>query len=30
LVFASHCPFPGVGHVKQGRDRWNWQPLDKV
>jgi hypothetical protein len=30
LVFASHFPFPGLGHVKQGRDRWNWQPLDKV
>jgi len=27
LVFAYHYPFPGLGHVVQKGDAWQWQPL---
>jgi len=27
LVFGSHLPFPGVGHVAPQGDGWRWQPL---
>lgn len=26
LVFGSHFPFPGLGYVQQGHERWKWQP----
>jgi glyoxylase-like metal-dependent hydrolase (beta-lactamase superfamily II) len=28
LVFGSHFPFPGLGHVRQGHTCWKWQPID--
>ena len=27
LVFGSHFPFPGLGYVQQGHERWRWQPI---
>ncbi len=27
LVFGSHLPFPGVGHVVSQGESWCWQPL---
>lgn len=27
LVFGSHLPFPGVGHVVPQGEGWRWQPL---
>ncbi len=27
LVFGSHLPSPGVGHVVRGREGWRWLPL---
>jgi glyoxylase-like metal-dependent hydrolase (beta-lactamase superfamily II) len=27
LVHAFHFPFPGLGHVIQKRDGWQWQPM---
>ena len=27
LVFAFHLPFPGLGHVTQKQDGWQWQPI---
>jgi glyoxylase-like metal-dependent hydrolase (beta-lactamase superfamily II) len=29
LVQASHFPFPGLGHVTQKGDAWQWQPWRK-
>jgi glyoxylase-like metal-dependent hydrolase (beta-lactamase superfamily II) len=28
LTFGFHFPFPGLGHVVQKGDAWQWQPLD--
>jgi glyoxylase-like metal-dependent hydrolase (beta-lactamase superfamily II) len=28
LVHASHFPFPGLGHVIQKEDKWQWQPIE--
>ena len=28
LVFATHMPFPGLGHVIPKGDAWQWQPID--
>lgn len=28
LVFGAHFPFPGLGYVKQGQERWGWQPVE--
>ncbi|MFC1717924.1 MBL fold metallo-hydrolase [Candidatus Poribacteria bacterium] len=28
LVFAFHFPFPGLGHVVQKGDAWQWQPIE--
>ena len=28
LVFASHFPFPGLGHVIKKGEGWQWQPID--
>lgn len=28
LVFASHFPFPGLGHIVQRGDAWSWQPIE--
>jgi len=27
LVLGFHFPFPGLGHVSQKADRWQWQPI---
>jgi glyoxylase-like metal-dependent hydrolase (beta-lactamase superfamily II) len=27
LVLAFHFPFPGLGHVSQSRDIWQWEPI---
>lgn len=27
LVFASHFPFPSIGHVTAKPDRWEWEPV---
>jgi glyoxylase-like metal-dependent hydrolase (beta-lactamase superfamily II) len=27
LVLAFHLPFPGIGHVAQSGDAWQWQPI---
>ena len=27
LVLAFHLPFPGLGHVSQKDDTWQWQPI---
>lgn len=27
LVFASHFPFPSLGHVTAQADRWEWEPI---
>lgn len=27
LVFGSHLPFPGLGHVAPQGDGWRWQPV---
>ncbi len=28
LVFGSHLPFPGLGHVTREGDGWRWEPVD--
>jgi len=28
LVFAFHFPFPGLGHVVQRGEAWQWQPIE--
>jgi glyoxylase-like metal-dependent hydrolase (beta-lactamase superfamily II) len=28
LVFGSHLPFPGVGHVMPHDGTWRWEPVD--
>jgi hypothetical protein len=28
LVHASHFPFPGLGHIIQKGDKWEWQPIE--
>lgn len=28
LVFAFHFPFPGLGHVIQKGEGWQWQPIE--
>jgi glyoxylase-like metal-dependent hydrolase (beta-lactamase superfamily II) len=28
LVLAFHFPFPGLGHVIQEREAWQWQPIE--
>ena len=28
LVFATHLPFPGLGHIVAGGDGWRWMPVD--
>lgn len=28
LVFGAHFPFPGLGYVQWGQERWVWQPVD--
>jgi glyoxylase-like metal-dependent hydrolase (beta-lactamase superfamily II) len=28
LVFASHFPFPGLGHIVPRGDAWSWQPIE--
>jgi glyoxylase-like metal-dependent hydrolase (beta-lactamase superfamily II) len=28
LVLAFHFPFPGLGHVSQKEDTWQWQPIE--
>ncbi len=27
LVFAFHFPFPGLGHIVEKGDAWQWQPI---
>jgi glyoxylase-like metal-dependent hydrolase (beta-lactamase superfamily II) len=27
LVLAFHFPFPGLGHVSQSGDTWQWEPI---
>jgi glyoxylase-like metal-dependent hydrolase (beta-lactamase superfamily II) len=29
MVFASHFPFPGLGHILPKGDAWYWQPSEK-
>lgn len=28
LVFVSHFPFPGLGHILRNNNKWFWQPLE--
>jgi glyoxylase-like metal-dependent hydrolase (beta-lactamase superfamily II) len=28
LVFAFHFPFPGLGHIIQKGESWQWQPIE--
>jgi glyoxylase-like metal-dependent hydrolase (beta-lactamase superfamily II) len=28
VVLAFHFPFPGLGHVVQKREAWQWQPIE--
>jgi len=28
LVLAFHFPFPGLGHIIQKGERWEWQPIE--
>jgi glyoxylase-like metal-dependent hydrolase (beta-lactamase superfamily II) len=28
LIFASHFPFPGLGHIVKKGDGWLWQPIE--
>jgi glyoxylase-like metal-dependent hydrolase (beta-lactamase superfamily II) len=30
LVFGFHLPFPGLGHVRQKADTWQWQPISTI
>ncbi len=30
LVLAFHFPFPGLGHVSQRGDTWQWQPISTM
>jgi glyoxylase-like metal-dependent hydrolase (beta-lactamase superfamily II) len=30
LVFGFHLPFPGLGHVSQRADTWQWQPIGTI
>jgi len=30
LVLAFHLPFPGLGHVGESRDAWQWQPISSA
>ena len=30
LVLAFHFPFPGLGHVSQRGDTWQWQPISTI
>jgi glyoxylase-like metal-dependent hydrolase (beta-lactamase superfamily II) len=30
IVFGPHFPFPGLGYVQAGHDRWVWQPITEV
>ncbi len=30
LVHASHFPFPGLGHIIQKGDKWQWKPIEKA
>jgi glyoxylase-like metal-dependent hydrolase (beta-lactamase superfamily II) len=30
LVLAFHFPFPGLGHVSQSGDTWQWQPISTI
>jgi len=30
LVFASHFPFPGLGHIVQKEEVWQWQPIETM
>ena len=30
LVFGFHLPFPGLGHVIQKADTWQWQPISTI
>jgi len=30
LVLAFHLPFPGLGHVVEEGNAWQWQPVDKI
>ncbi len=30
LVLAFHFPFPGLGHVVQKGERWQWQPIEMI
>jgi glyoxylase-like metal-dependent hydrolase (beta-lactamase superfamily II) len=30
LVLAFHFPFPGLGHIIQKGQAWQWQPIDTI
>lgn len=30
LVLGFHFPFPGLGHVSQSGDTWQWQPIGTI
>jgi glyoxylase-like metal-dependent hydrolase (beta-lactamase superfamily II) len=30
LVLAFHFPFPGMGHVVQRGEKWQWQPIEMI
>jgi hypothetical protein len=29
-VLAFHFPFPGLGHVVQKGEKWQWQPIEMI
>ena len=30
LVIACHFPFPGLGHIIQKKEAWQWQPIEMI
>ena len=30
LVLGFHLPFPGLGHVSQRGDTWQWEPVSTI
>ena len=30
MMLAFHFPFPGLGHVSQRGDTWQWQPISST
>ena len=30
LVLGFHFPLPGLGHISQKQDAWQWQPINTI